>query len=457
MVHIGIDKSKIGLYKSTRKQLLDIIKPSAKQIITEKKFVSGILKKIEKMKGNHLSAIIAGSFGKETNLKDSKDFDIFVLYPPSLPRDQFMQEGLDIGQKTFKGCFWEKAYSQHPYIRGVIDGYKVEVVPAYKIEPGDSIISAVDRSPLHLLFVKKNITNSQKDDVRILKFFLKKIGCYGADSSISGFSGYLAELLILFYGDFLNTLEHVANWKPPIKFTLVKEQFESLERFDDSLVVIDPVDSTRNVASVVSKRQLNVFIAAARVFLENPSFDFFSRKVVKQMTYHQLIGRLENFSMVVIEFDVKNMLKEVIWSKVSRITKKLVNHLEFVDFNVLKYQIYHKDNTEKAYLVLMLDNLVLPKLKLVLGPLVSDFKNSQNYLDNNRAIFGPYIKEDRWCVIKQRTKVSAKSIIMDYAMKNFNLSAKIYVGVEIKDLYLKSDSIAEFFSDFFISKEKFLI
>lgn len=156
---MGIDKSKINLYKSTRKQLLDIIKPSAKQVITEKKFISGILKKIEKMKGSHLSAIIAGSFGKETNLKDSKDFDIFVLYPPSLPRDQFMQEGLEIGQKTFKGYFWEKAYSQHPYIRGVIDGNKVEVVPAYKIEPGDSIISAVDRSPLHLLFVKKNITN----------------------------------------------------------------------------------------------------------------------------------------------------------------------------------------------------------------------------------------------------------------------------------------------------------
>ena len=457
MVHIGIDKSKISLYKSTRKQLLDIIKPTAKQLIVEKKFVSGLLKKIEKMKGNHLSAIIAGSFGKETNLKDSKDFDIFVLYPPSLPRAQFINEGLEVGQKTFKGYFWEKAYSQHPYIRGVIDGYKVEVVPAYKIEAGEPIISAVDRSPLHLLFIKKNITNSQKDDVRILKFFLKKIGCYGADSSISGFSGYLSELLILFYGDFLNTLEHVANWTPPIKFTLVKEQFENLERFNNPLVIIDPVDSTRNVASAVSKRQLNVFIAASRVFLENPSFDFFSRRVVKQMTYHQLVGRLENFSMVVVEFDVKNMLKEVVWSKAARTTKKLINHLEFMDFNVLKYQIYHKDDTEKAYLVLMLDNLVLPKLKLVLGPLVSDFKNSQNYLDNTRAIFGPYIKEDRWCVIKQRTKVSAKSIIMEYAMRNFDLSAKLYVGDEIKDLYLKNDLIAEFFSDFFISKEKFLI
>jgi len=457
MVKINLDKSKLSIYKKTRKEVLSLIKPSTKQLLVEKKFVDSILKKIEKIRGNHLLAIIAGSFGKGTNLKDSKDFDIFVLYPPHFPKEEFVNEGLETAQKVFKGHFWEKAYSQHPYIRGVIDGYKVEVVPAYKIEPGDEIISAVDRTALHLLFVDKNITTYQKDEVRLLKYFLKQINCYGADSSISGFSGYLCELLILYYGDFINLLSHVSSWTSPVKFTLLKEQHVNLSRFNDSLVVIDPVDNNRNVASVVSDRQLSIFIAASRVFLENPNTDLFFKKINKQMTYHQLVGRLETFSIITIEFDVKDMLKEIVWSKVKRNTKKLLAHLEFCDFDVLKYDIYHKEGQDKCYLILMLDTLELPKLKKVIGPLVSDFKNSQNYLDNTRAVFGPYVKDNRWYAVRQRDRRDAKSIIYDYVIKNFDLGIKLYVGDEIKELYLSRENLIDFFSDFFLSKEKFLI
>ena len=457
MTKINLDKSKLTLYKQTRKEILSLIKPTKKQIIIEKRFVDSILKKINKIKGNHLTAIIAGSFGKGTNLKDSKDFDIFVLYPPHFPKDQFISEGLETAQKTFKGNFWEKAYSQHPYIRGIIDGYKVEVVPAYKIEPGESIISAVDRTALHLLFVEKNMSNVQKDEVRLLKYFLKKINCYGADSSISGFSGYLCELLILYYGDFINLIKNASNWVSPIKFTLLKEQQVNLSNFEDSFVVIDPVDSNRNVSSAVSERQLNVFIAASRVFIENPNKDLFLKTINKQMSYHQLVGRLENFSIVTVEFDVKVMLKEIVWSKVKRNTKKLLAHLEFLNFDVLKYDIYHKEKEDKCYLIIMLDTLVLPKLKKVIGPLVSDFKNSQNYLYNTRAIFGPYIKDNRWYAIRQREMVDVRSIILDFVIKNFDLGVKIYVGEEIKELYLSKEDIVEYFSDFFLSKEKFLI
>jgi tRNA nucleotidyltransferase (CCA-adding enzyme) len=457
MTYLSLDKSKESIYKKTRTEVLKNISPSSQQTIKEKKFIDKVLKKINKTSGSHISAIVAGSFGKGTNLKDSMDFDVFVLYPPSLPKEQFIKEGLDLGQKIFKGYFWEKAYSQHPYIRGIIDGYKVEIVPAYKINPGDPIISAVDRTSLHLLFIEKNISASQKNDVRLLKYFMKKIGCYGANSEVSGFSGYLCELLILFYGDFLTLLKHSANWILPIKFTLVKEQHINLERFNDPLVVIDPVDNNRNVASAVEERQLNIFIAASRVFLENPNINFFNKKIVNQMTYHQLVGRLKNFPMVCLEFDVKGMLKEVVWSKVRRNTKKLLQHLDFVNFNVLKYEIYYKENYDKAYLIIMVDSLKLPYLKQIIGPLVSDFKSSQNYLQNIKCIFGPYIKENRWYAIRQRDRIDIKGIILEYIIDNFDLGCKLYVGEEIRDLYLKDEIVSEYFSDFFISKEKFLI
>jgi len=456
MTSIGLDKSKLSIFKQTRKELIKEIKPTSAQVIKEKLFIDNITKKIEKMSGSHLSAVVAGSFGKGTQLKDKKDFDVFVIYPPSLEKDKFIEEGLSIGQKVFKGNFWEKAYSQHPYVRGVIDGHKVEVVPAYKIEPNEPIISAVDRTVLHLMFILKNMSETQKDETRLLKYFMQQVGCYGADTSVSGFSGYLCELLILFYGDFKTVIEKASNWNSPIKFTLLKEQHINLARFSDPLVVIDPIDDNRNVASAVSLKQLSLFISASRSFLENPSIDFFRPKNNRIVTYHQLVGKLDNFSLAIVRFDVKDLLKEIVWSKVKSNTKKLITHLEFSDFDVLKYDVYHTEGQDKCYLIILLNTLELPKFKKIIGPLVSDYKSSQNYLSNNRAILGPYIKDDRWYVIRKRDKISAKSIISDFVL-NFDLKSNVYVSKEINDLFLEDDELSNYLSDFFVSKEKFLI
>ncbi|MDD3178467.1 MAG: CCA tRNA nucleotidyltransferase [Candidatus ainarchaeum sp.] len=458
MVKIGLDKSKDFIYKKTRKDVLEMIKPSSKQIIQDKKFVDLIIKKIEHFKGSHISAIVAGSIGKNTYIKDSVDFDIFVLYPPSLKKENFIKEGLIIGEKVFKGYFWEKTYSQHPYIRGVIDGKKVEIIPAYKIDVGENIISAVDRTSLHLFFINKNMSNYQKDDVRILKYFLKKIDCYGADSSINGFSGYLCELLILFYGSFINLLEHSVNWSFPIKFVLLKEQEPFLNNFSENLVVIDPVDSNRNVASAVSDSNISKFISASRVFIENPNIDFFKKRVVNQMTYHQLIGRLNNFPLGVICFNVKNLLKEVSFSKIKKNITKLIKYLEINNFYILKNDIYLDEENSKAYFIFMFDKFKIPKFYSAIGPKITDFINSEKFINNSsgKGVLGPFIKDDRWYEIRQRDRVDIKSIILNFLFSNFDIPSKLYIDKEISDLYLKEDILSIYFSDFFISKEKFL-
>ena len=45
--------------------------------------------------------------------------------------------------------------------------------------------------------------------------------------------------------------------------------------FPESLVIIDPVDKGRNVASAVQPQKLYDFIGAARAFLKKPSESFF--------------------------------------------------------------------------------------------------------------------------------------------------------------------------------------
>lgn len=455
MARLGFDKSKLSVLKKTQKEILSFIKPTSSEVLKEKKFIDSFIKKINKLPGPHLSVVCAGSFGKGTHLKNKNDYDIFVLYPPSLEKEKFIEQGLGLAQKAFKGYFWEKAYSQHPYIRGVVDSRKIEVVPAYKIQPNQPIISAVDRTVLHLMFILKNISDSQKDQVRLLKHFMQYIGTYGADASVFGFSGYLCELMILYYGDFRTVLESAANWKPPIKFSLLDHQQNFLENFYDQMVVIDPVDDNRNVASAVSLKQLNTFIAASRVFLENPSMDFFKTIRTQRLNYYQLVGMLDNFSLVVVKFEVKNLLKEIVWSKVKSESQKLISFLENQDFNVLKHSIYYKENLDNCYLIILLDTLELPKYKKVFGPFVSDLKNSQNYLENTKAVLGPYIATDKWFSIKKRDMTSAFLIISKF-MQNFELNPKVYIQKDINSLFLEDDLISDYFSDFFIAKEKFL-
>jgi tRNA adenylyltransferase (EC 2.7.7.25) len=54
--------------------------------------------------------------------------------------------------------------------------------------------------------VISNLHREQKDEVRLLKKFMKGIGVYGAEIKVKGFSGYVAELLVYFYDSFRNVL-----------------------------------------------------------------------------------------------------------------------------------------------------------------------------------------------------------------------------------------------------------
>lgn len=454
-MYVGIDKTRLEDYKETKKKLMSVIKPSNEQIKKETDFSKSLIKKAKELSGKHIDVILAGSSARGTNLKETKDFDIFVLYPKDLDKEQFTREALDLGQRFFKGYFSEKVYSEHPYLKGIIDGYKIDLVPAYKIESTDNLISSVDRTPFHLDFLLKNLKESQKDDIRLLKHFLKHIGCYGADPEFQGFSGYLVELLVLYYGDFIKTIEKVGNWQTPVRIVLNASDIDYLKPFNDPFVVIDPVDKTRNVASAVSLTQLSRFIAASRAFLQNPTTSFFSNNL-KPQTYHQLVTWVNNVSLVAIEFEVKGMLKDIVWSKLRKVKTRLDNYLTLQKFSILKSNIYYEEKEDFAYIYLMLDTLVLPRLEKVIGPNVSDMTNSQKFMDNSKVLYGPYIKEDRWYAIKTRKYTDIKDIIHEYFEKNNELHSLVFVEQEIIKLYTKNTKTLEYFTNFFANKEIFL-
>ena len=142
---------------------------------------------------------IVGSVAKGTMMNDP-DIDLFLLFPSETDKTDLEIEGLKVGRMLLLEP--EKRYTQHPYLTGNYRGTRCDVVPCFVLEPGTRVSTAVDRTPLHTEYINERLQEDLRKDVVLLKSFLKGIGSYGAEDTVQGFSGYLTELLVLYFGSF---------------------------------------------------------------------------------------------------------------------------------------------------------------------------------------------------------------------------------------------------------------
>ena len=153
--------------------------------------------------------VFVGSYARNTWLKGSLEIDVFLLFPEDVPKEELREKGLEIGKAVLDS--YEIRYAEHPYVHGVVKDVEVDVVPCYKLKDARNIKSAVDRTPFHHKWLESRI-KGKENEVRLLKGFLKANGIYGAEYKVRGFSGYLCELLIVFYGSFLETVRNARRW-----------------------------------------------------------------------------------------------------------------------------------------------------------------------------------------------------------------------------------------------------
>ncbi len=236
-------------------KVLARIRPSAEEEARIERAVKDLLERLTgllRSKGWEAKPFLAGSVAKGTHLTGT-EIDLFVAFPPDLPRPELETRGLALG--------------------------KILVTDATQR------MSAVDRTPLHVDYVLGRIKEGQADEIRLLKAWAEGVGVYGAEAKVMGFSGYLCELLVLKYGTFRAVLENSLAWR---KGELIELDRPPGRAFPEPLVVVDPVDPNRNVASAVSVEQLATFAHAAREYLRAPSERFFFPRPAKAMTIPKL-------------------------------------------------------------------------------------------------------------------------------------------------------------------------
>lgn len=405
-------------------KVLKKITPTKKERKNEKKIFKEIENKIMKIKGKHINVEWCGSSARDTHLHNDQDLDLFVMFDRELNEKELEKEGIKIGKMVFKGKKWEKAYSQHPYIRGVYKGFDVEIVPSYKVNSGNRIKSAVDRTPFHNKYVQKNMSVEQRKDTRLLKQFMKGIGTYGADLKNCALPGYAIELLIIHYETFDNAIKEISNWntKKIILFENGKEI--NAEQFKSApLIIIDPVDENRNVASALSEEQFQRIVFATKKFLENPGEKFFFKEKTKKFTKKELKKELEKRELLAIKsIFPKKILPDLFWGQLRRFLKKSETYLEEQDFVVERSNLW--SNEKEVIFIFTLKEKNLQKIKTISGPPASDKENSKKFLEKKRKIVaGPYIKDGRITIDIERKETESK-IILEKFLKEMTKKEK---------------------------------
>ncbi len=353
---------------------------------------------------------LVGSTAKDTYIKNSLDIDLFLCFPLETSKEKIQKIGLNIGRAVLKNR--EESYAEHPYVRGEFEGYKTEIVPCYKIESSKQKLSAVDRTPLHTKYVIKNLKEDQKNEVRLLKQFLKGIGCYGAEAQIEGFSGYLTELLIIKYGSFHKTLEAAKDWKCGEKIILKNEK--SLD-FDTPLVFIDPVDSERNVSSALSKDKFDLFINACKSYLTYPKITFFFPNKIKPLSVSQIEVNLGTKEIIGIKIEKPKIITENLYPQIRKASKSIEEEIRKHDFPIIKSDFFV--SSSKIYLIFELEKINLSATIEHMGPPTKLKKNSKEFIkkwkDNPRAVKPPYEKNNRHYVEIIREYKNVKHLLKD--------------------------------------------
>ncbi|WP_275542265.1 CCA tRNA nucleotidyltransferase [Methanosphaera cuniculi] len=412
--------------------MLKTIKPSDEQRRKIEEFsqtLSNIILDYAKDKNIDINCRLVGSMAKKTSLINKADIDMFMTFDLSFNEEELKKYGLEFGKhciETLNGKS-ELRFASHPYITGFIDGYEIDFVPCYRIKDSSELKSAVDRTILHTDYIQSHLTDEQADEVLLLKKFMSCVNTYGANYKVSGFSGYLCELLILEYKTFENVLYNAANnWHNMTRIDL--EEYGTSGNFKDPLIVIDPVDKNRNVAAALSIQKFNEFIIAARNFLEDKDkLKFFQKHEINTTTCElKEVFKKRKTKCYILSISVPDLPTDVIYPQVNKTMNSLKRVSEMYDFSLLNTSYYLHDN--KAYIILEYEYDILPDVKIHNGPRIADKINSQNFKNKYPDAF---IMNDKYVNISPRKYKTVNEMINE-VLKPENMSI-LKLGKNIKE------------------------
>jgi tRNA nucleotidyltransferase (CCA-adding enzyme) len=451
----------------------------------ERSRIEALAKKLEKKvlsasraSGVKVAVRVEGSVAKDTWLSGEPDVDIFMRVPKSIPRKSLGDVCLKMAREATAGSEQIERFAEHPYLEAFVDKTRVNIVPCYDVKRGEWQ-SATDRTPFHTDYMQKHLDGQMRGEVRLLKRFMKGIGVYGAEIKVGGFSGYLCELLVLHFGSFVHALKAFVGQKRRMVVD-IEDHYRNRDSdlrllFNEPLVIVDPVDKGRNVASAVQPPKLHTFVAAAQAFLKNPSLEFFCPPETKALTTKALKQQLRKrgSKTVFLTFRKVNAVPDVLWGQLYKSQRSLRKLVELNDFKILR-DLAWSDEQALNMFVFELEHCCVPPVKKHLGPPLEKEHECERFLAKHQGgsgtVSGPYVQDGRWVVQVRRKYTDACALLRD-KLKDGGRNAgvaeqivqvlrkgfRVLVNDEIVQIYEKNGEFARFLTEFLSGKPAWLV
>ncbi|UCC19698.1 MAG: hypothetical protein JSV62_00025 [Promethearchaeota archaeon] len=430
-----------------------------------------------------------GSTGiKQTQLKNDFDIDLFIgldynLYKlkyEGLSRSKLKRDSKDdfltlCNNWILKSLTSDEfhrprlLYAEHPYV--TVDyilediKIKIDIVLYFDLDveyiKNNGPISAVDRSPWHGYFVRDKLTPKQKDDVRLLKQFFKSSYSYGDKSAIGkiGFIGYSAELLIYYFDDLTNLFHNFneLNKKPLDYYDRTEEELNKIVHFqNDYLIIIDPIDKNRNVASAISKRAYKYCNQKVIEFLKQPSPEFFTIKPIPEINLSvKEDPLLSNIFVIELQnIDTKihyTINRDKLYSLGESI--KANGEKEFSHFNrfgTIIFEIFFEDEKNLYTIAIYVEKPMISKSYLRKGPPITEEKHVLNFKRKNPK---SYVKDGFFWVETSREFSNFSDFLKDFVngkisnnlqILNISKACKTLSSTGKKAIYLLKNIILPF-------------
>ncbi len=372
-------------------EILSKIKPNQEEQSQFKAAVSAFLIKLNSQLKN-AQAILGGSGAKDTWLSGNHDVDIFVLFDYKLYADKSEQLS-SILEPTLKKAFpklkLERLHGSRDYFQLIFQQLSFEVVPILAITKAKQALNITDVSHLHSQWVNKQ-GKTVKDEIRLAKQFCKANNLYGAESYIGGFSGYVLEILTIYYGAFNALLAAAQKWGmkeiiDPSKFYSGKEALFNINKskLQSPLIVIDPVDQSRNAAAALSTDKFIQFKKLAKAYLKKPELKFFEKKPITLVSLRKEAGDLADNLIYLEAVPVKGKI-DVVGMKLLKVFNYLETELKPF---VIRKSGWDWDADKEARMYFILAKKELPKFEIRSGPPLKMKEFVSNFKKKNKNTF----------------------------------------------------------------------
>jgi len=418
---------------------------------------------------------VEGSIAKDTWLRGEPDIDIFLQLPKSVPREALGTVCLEIAREATRGSKQVERFAEHPYLEAFVKSTRINIVPCYKAKPSEWL-SATDRTPYHTDFVRPRLNDVLRSEIRLLKRFMKGIGVYGAEIKVGGFSGYLCELLTMQYGTLVDVLKAAAAWKKP--WTIDYQSYykgredEIPKIFEEPLVVVDPVDKGRNVASAVCRERLIEFVAASRQFILYPVKEFFLPKPTRILSERQLVRSIEKrgTALVFVKIGKVNAVPDILWGQLYKTQRSLRRMLVQNDFNIINDAAWSNE-ADLSLLLFEAEHRFLPATRKHLGPPVEKRVECERFLRKHlgasATVYGPRLEDERWVVGTKRKHTDIVELlraelkhggrhvgVAELVSKAVANKPNVLVNQQVASTYRTNSDFAEFLAAYVQGKPK---